>query len=138
MRDIGHRIRRYRLSRYAPPSDLVRHRVPWFWLVAAGWIVWAGFLSDHSVYRIWRLQRENARAVAELERVRREIQGLDEERVDPGARRERAEHLLREDGGMAKPDEIVYQIRGGSADSTALRPTKREPAKLPSDWPVTR
>lgn len=119
MRDIGRRIQRYRLSRYAPPEDPVRRRVPWFWLVAAAWMVWAGVISDHSLYRMWRLRQENHRAAAQLTRVEREIGRLDREIKDPAARREMGERALRETGGMAKPGEIVYKIR--AARDTARR-----------------
>ncbi len=120
MRDIGYRIQRPRLSRLAPLGATLRHRLPWLWIVLAAWIAWAGLLSDHSLYRIWKLQRENARASAELARVEGEIHRLDRVMSDPGARRELGERALREDGGMAKPGEIVYKIRS-SADSTRRR-----------------
>jgi hypothetical protein len=41
MSDIGSRIGRYRLSRYAIPLDPVRRRLRWFWLVVLAWV--AGF-----------------------------------------------------------------------------------------------
>ena len=49
MRDIGRRIQRYRLSRYAPPRGPVRRRLKWLWLLGAGWLTWIGVVSDHSL-----------------------------------------------------------------------------------------
>lgn len=119
MRDIGVRIQRYRLSRYASPRDPVRRRMRWMVLLAAIWLAWTGFLSEHSVYRIWRLDRENAASARELERARGEIQRLDAEITDPEAARLRAERWLRENGGMAGRGEIVYRIQSARGDSAA-------------------
>jgi cell division protein FtsB len=117
MRDIGQRIQRYRLSRYAPPRDPVRRRLRLVWVIAAIWVVWVGFLSDHSFYRLWRLERQNSQARRELERVRHETMLRDAEVNDPEASRLRAEHWLREQGGMAGRGEIVYRIRDARGDS---------------------
>ncbi len=117
MRDIGVRIQKYRLSRYASPQSVFRRRLRWVWIVAAIWLAWAGLLSEHSYYRIWRLDREKAGAARELERVRSEIARLDAELQDPEAGRMRAERWLRERDGMARPKEIVYRIRSGIPDS---------------------
>jgi cell division protein FtsB len=110
MRDISDRIQRYRLSRYAPPQDPVRRRLRWVWLLPGLWLVWVAFVSEHSFLRIWQLSRERARSAAELRRVRAEIERLDLLVHDPLARRELAEHALREQAGMAQPGEIIYRI----------------------------
>lgn len=112
MRDISRRLKRYRLSRYAPPEDRVRRHFRWVWLIAFAWVAWAGFVSDHSLYRIWRLQQEEKQTARQLTEARRERESLEDEQNDPEARREHAERLLREKNGMAKPGEIIYQIRG--------------------------
>ena len=119
MRDIGHRIRRYRLTRFAPPEDKVRRRLRWLWAVGALWLLWAGVLSDHSFYRIWRLGRASVQAERELEQGRSENQRLDAELRDPQAGRERAERLLRERSGMARRGEIIYRVEGAVPDSLA-------------------
>jgi len=119
MRDIGVRIRRYRLGRYAPAGDPLRGRLRWLWVVGALWMVWAGLLSEHSLFRIWRLDRENAAARRDLERLQAEVARLDGELRDPAAGRLRAERWLRERDGMAKPREIVYRIHPRGADTLA-------------------
>ena len=119
MRDIGVRIRRYRLARYAPAGSSIRRRLRVVWLIAAVWLAWAALISEHSFYRTWRLDRENARTRRELERVRAEVERLDAESRDPEAGRLRAERQLREQHGMAKPGEIIYLILPRGADTLA-------------------
>jgi cell division protein FtsB len=111
MRDISARIQRYRLSRYAPPEDRVRRRLRWAWLLAAFWLVWVGFVSEHSFVRLWQLSRERGRTEAELHRLKAEIARLNVKVHDPAAQRDLAEHALREKAGMAQPGEIIYRIR---------------------------
>lgn len=109
MRDIGTRIQRYRLSRYATPMDLLRRRLRWAWVVGGLWLVYVAFLSEHSFLRLWRFREENARNRAELQHTRAEIERLSHEADDPAIRRTRAEHQLREKVQMAKPGEIIYR-----------------------------
>jgi cell division protein FtsB len=111
MRDIGSRIQRYRLSRYAPPEDRVRRGLRWAWLVGALWLLWVGFLSEHNLVRLQRLSRERQRSEERLQRLHGEVAHLDAQQRDPAARRLLAEHALREKSGMARPGEIIYQIR---------------------------
>ena len=117
MRDIGARISRYRLGRYAPPGSPLKRRLRWVWLIAVVWLAWAALISEHSFYRTWRLDRENTRTRRELEHLRAEVQRLDGEVRDPAAERQRAERRLREDQGMAKPGEIIYLIQPRGADT---------------------
>ena len=128
MSDIGRRIQRYRLSRYAAPEDRVRRRLRWAWLVAALWIVWVAFLSDHNFYRLWQLAREDAHARGELARMRDEVAKLDDEAADPAARRRHAEVVARERDGMARPGEYVYRIEEGRSGG-------KTPAKGAADAP---
>jgi cell division protein FtsB len=111
MRDIGVRIQRYRLSRYALPVDRSARRLRWIWLVGAVWLVWVGLLSDHNFYRIWKLSQEERVNRQEIARLARESDRLEHEASDPKLRRKAAEAYLRERAGMARPDEIVYQRR---------------------------
>jgi cell division protein FtsB len=111
MRDIGTRIQRYRLSRYAAPERPLRRGLRWFWLAGALWLAWAGFVSEHNFVRLGRLDRERERSTAELKRIRAEAAALDARLRDPAAQRALAEHALRERAGMARPGEIVYRIR---------------------------
>jgi cell division protein FtsB len=117
MGDIGSRIRRYRLSRYAPPQDSLMRRLRWVWPLLLIWIVYAGFLSDHSLMRIWQLRQEMRHTQRELDTARAEIERLDQEKRDPAARRTLAEKALRERSGWARRGEIVYRIQGDGADS---------------------
>jgi cell division protein FtsB len=112
MRDIGRRIQRYELSRYAAPHARFRRRLRWIWVALGAWLLWAGLFSDHSFYQLWRLQRENARATRDLEALKDKIRTLEAEARDPRARREAAERQLREKNGMARPNEIIYRIEG--------------------------
>jgi cell division protein FtsB len=117
MRDIGRRIQRYRLSRYAGPDDPVGRRLRWAWPLLLLWLAYIGLLSDHSLIRIWQLNRERGRMQTELEAVQREIERLDRQMRDPALRRDLAEQALRERNGWARPGEIIYRIEGESADS---------------------
>lgn len=117
MRDISRRLKRYRLSRYALPDHPVRRHIRWVWVALFAWIAWAGFISDHSMYRIWRLEQESKRTSEALVAASRERERMEEEGQDPEARRLHAERELREKNGMAVPGEIIYQIREVPADS---------------------
>jgi cell division protein FtsB len=117
MRDIGRRIQRYRLSRYAPPLGPVRRRLKWLWLLAAGWLTWIGVVSDHSLLQIWRLSREHRRMERDLDASRLERRKLESELEDRRTQQERAEHVLRTEFGMAGRGEIIYQFRDVPADS---------------------
>ena len=108
MRDIENRITRYRLSRYAPPTDGTRRRLRWFWIVAMGWLLWAGVLSGHSFFRLWRLRQEQVRTTHDVAQVERDIYSLEKEARDPRAQSERNERMLRRIG-MARPGEIIYR-----------------------------
>jgi cell division protein FtsB len=111
MRDIGTRIQRYRLSRYAEPGRPLQRGLRWFWLAGAAWLVWAAFLSEHNFVRLGRLARERERSTAELKRIQAQVAVLDARLRDPAAQRDLTEHALREKAGMARPGEIVYHIR---------------------------
>ena len=116
MRDIGRRIRRYRLSRYRSPQGPFPRPPRWVWIAAALWLAYVTLLSERSLYRIWRMGDENARAQRQLEEVRREIARLDRDARDPQARMREAERALRHEG-FARPGELIYRIDGGDPDS---------------------
>jgi cell division protein FtsB len=109
MRDISHRLARRR-SRFAAPEDPVRRRLRWAWLAVALWLLWIGLFSEHSIWRFARLGRDNSRATSELARTRERVARLEAERSDPQRMRERGEKALRENGGMARKGEIIYQV----------------------------
>ncbi len=108
MRDIGRRIQRYRLTRYAPTRRLSVPR--WAWIALGVWALWAGVVSDHSFYQLWRLERAGARERANLERTRVELQRLEQQTRDPRVRLSEAERHLREEDGWSRPNEIIYRI----------------------------
>jgi len=111
MRDIGIRIQRYRLSRYASPIDRIRRRLRWAWVIGALWLIWVGVVSDHNGYRIWQLSREERLNRQEIARLAAQSDRLEREVSDPRLRRKAAEAYLREQAGMARRDEIIYQRR---------------------------
>ena len=117
MRDVTRRIQRYRLGRYGRQDGPLLRRWPWIWVLFAVWAVWAFALSDHSLWRILRLRAENERSVREVSSVREEIERLEHAAADPRQGRLRAERWLREQGGMAKPGEIIYRIQDGAPDT---------------------
>ena len=121
MSDIDSRLRRYRLSRYAPPSDPLKRGLRLGWLALGLWLVWVALLSDHSLWRIWRLGHDRDRAEKELERTKAEVDRLDAELDNPATQRDLAERALREKTGMARPGEIVYRIREGAKADTSAR-----------------
>jgi cell division protein FtsB len=86
-------------------------------VLAFAWLCYAGFISDHSFYRIWRLEQESERSTTDLVSARGERERKEEENRDPAARRQHAEELLRVKNGMARPGEIIYQIREVPAES---------------------
>lgn len=112
MRDIGRRIQRYRLARYAPNQHLYVPR--WAWVAVVVWALWAGFVSDHSFYQLWRLEQGSAREHANLDRTRLELQRLEQQTHDPRARLSEAERHLREEDGWSRPNEIIYRIDDNS------------------------
>jgi len=112
VRDIGARIQRYRLSRYggAPVAQLRRLR--WIWPLFALWLAYAGLLGDHSWFRIWRLSRESGKIQEELRATHLELERVEHQLRDAGARREMGERTLRERSGFARPGEIIYRVPG--------------------------
>lgn len=118
MRDLARRIQRYRLGRYGRAPRFRLRRWP-LWLAGGAWLAWAAFLSDHSWLRILKLRGETQRSQRQTAAVEQEIERLEREASDPRLRRESAERWLREQGGMARPGEIVYRIQDGAPDTLA-------------------
>jgi cell division protein FtsB len=115
VRDIGARIQRYRLSRYGNLYGRPR-RMAWIWPLLGLWMIYAGLLGEHSWFHIWRLGRESEQLRRELTTTRAELDQLEHQLHDAGARREIGEKVLRERNGFAGPGEIIYRIP--AADST--------------------
>jgi cell division protein FtsB len=117
MRDIMHRLARHP-SAYGPP------RGPWARLRRLGalaiglWLLWAGVLSDHSLVRLWQVERQNARVEREAVEAQAEAERVGRQLRDPDERRDLAEQVLREEHGLARKGEQVYRVDGSTADST--------------------
>ncbi len=90
----------------------------WALLGVAGWLVYTALFSDHSLWRIARLKHELAETDAEVARVQAETRDLETQLNDPKSRAEHAEQVLRQQG-LARPNEIIYRLGKGVADSTA-------------------
>jgi cell division protein FtsB len=97
--------------RYAGPEVRRRRRLRLMGLAAAVWLLWATVLSDHSIYRLWRLGSERGRQQNELTRIRQEVRLREAQLNDSRALRELGEHILRENSGMVGPGEIVYRVQ---------------------------
>jgi len=110
VRDIGQRIRRYRLTRYESPHRPLLRRLRWLLPFLLLWLAYVGLFSEHSLLRLWKLSREEARTRAELASTRQELQRAEARLKDPRARRTEGEHVLRERDGWARPSEIIYRI----------------------------
>src|SRR6266581_8113526 len=111
MRDIGARINRYRLSRYAPPEDRLRRRLRWAWVVFALWAVWVGLLSEHSFLRLWSLGREDAKNRVERQRLSADLERIERDLTDPQRRRLAAEDYLRRNAQMARSEEHTSELQ---------------------------
>lgn len=117
MRDISRRLGRYRLSRYGSSETAFWRRVPWFWPLLGLWAVYAVFVSEHSLWRLWNLGSEARRSEVELAATRAEVERLTRELEDPKQRRDLSERVLRERNGFASPDETIYRFEGEPGDS---------------------
>ena len=108
MRDIGRRIQRYRLSRYAQAE---RRRIPkWVWLALGAWILWAGLASDHSFVQLLRVERLSHHERDRLSETQASLANANELARSPEARKREAEKRLREDEGWSRTDEIIFRI----------------------------
>ncbi len=119
-RDITGRVLSRPLNSPYAPGGGQPSRIHWLWLLPIAWLLWAGFLSDHSLWRISKLRHELASAQSEIRRVHGETARLEARLEDPDERARHAEEVLRAQG-MARPGEIVYRFGGGHADSSARR-----------------
>jgi len=115
-RDItGRVLSRPLQSPYAPSANsLFRKR--WLWGALFLWLLWMSVLSDHSLLNIARMRLQLANTNSEIAKVRSDARHLDEQLTDPGARREHAEAMLRQQG-MLRPGEIQYRLGGAATDS---------------------
>ena len=115
-RDITRRVLgRPMHSPYMPGGGVPSRRL-WWWVGGFLWLAWIALLSDHSLWRIFRLKQELRAANVEIAQIEGATRKLDAQMSDPHARAEQSEEILRKQG-MARPGEIVYRL-GGDADSS--------------------
>jgi len=126
MRDIGIRIQRYKLQRFRDGgvgNDRARLLLT---LGLAGWLIWALFLSDHSVVRLMELNGRKADTEARLGATQARVGKLENDLKssdDP----EVGERVLRDRHNFAKDGEVLY-VMPHVDGSTAPRVDERIPA----------
>jgi cell division protein FtsB len=126
MRDIGIRIQRYKLSRYRPPGAVSERARLFITLGLAAWLIWALFLSDHSVVRLLALNGKKADTEARLKAAQASVAKLETDlrlADDPAV----GERVLRDRHNFAKEGERLY-VMPHVDGSTAPRVDERIPA----------
>lgn len=119
-KDITGRVMRRPLhSPYMPSHDRSTKR-RWLWIGLGAWALWAGVISDQSVWRIAQLKHDLATAKSETQRIQLETQALDARVADPRAKKAHAEAVQRRNG-WAMPGEIIYRFRNGAARDSSKR-----------------
>jgi cell division protein FtsB len=126
MRDIGIQIQRYKLSRYRQPGAVSDRARLLLTLGLAGWLIWALFLSDHSVVRLLSLNGKKADTEAKLAAAQANVTRLENDLKsadDP----EVGERVLRDRHNFAKEGEVLY-VMPHVDGTTAPRVDERIPA----------
>jgi cell division protein FtsB len=132
MRDIGIRIQRYKLSRYRPADLLSERSRLLLTLGLAGWLIWALFVSDHSVVRLMALNAKKAKAEAELAATQAQVAKLEgdlKSANDPDV----GERVLRDRHNFAKDGEVLYVMPGGAGTGGPAVVAPPVPAPAPVD-----
>lgn len=73
-------------------------------------VIWLCFLSEHSLWAIWRLQREKDRLQNEIVNYKKTISEFEESINEVSGDKDAMEHFARERLNMKKPNEDVYLI----------------------------
>jgi len=133
MRDIGIRIQRYKLSRYRPPDSLSERARMFLTLGLAGWLIWALFLSDHSVVRLLALNAKKAQTEAELLATQAQVAKLENDLKSSGDP-EVGVRVLRDRHNFAQPGDRLYVIPGGAGTGgpAVVAPPQPQPAAAPA------
>lgn len=84
-----------------------RHKFGTFIFVV---VIWLGFLSEHSLWAIWRLQNEKERLQNEIINYRNTIDRFEQSINEVSGDREAMEHFAREQLNMKKANEDVFLI----------------------------
>jgi cell division protein FtsB len=116
VQDFVRRIQKRTLSASGRPDHPLRRYARLVWIVLGAWLLWVGFLSEHSLSRLWRMSREEASVARELQAASAEFDRLQRQWKDPERTRFESERALRRQG-WARPDEIIYRIQAGVPDS---------------------
>src|SRR5262245_37467412 len=125
MRDIGARIQRYRLSRYGRVGGATFR---WAWPILFVWLIYATFLGQHSLLRIWLMGNEQRRIEGQLADTRADLNRAEHVLHDKALLKDRGEHVLRERNGFARPGEYIYRIP--AADSLTDGRPPGNPSRL--------
>jgi cell division protein FtsB len=110
MRDIGIRIQRYRLQRYAKPGSTGDRARMVLTFALAGWVIYAVFLSGHSLVRIAALEHKRGTTEKRLTDVQGEVKRAEQDLAqsdDPAV----VERVLRERHNFAHEGEVLYVIQ---------------------------
>jgi cell division protein FtsB len=86
-----------------------------WWLAGAAacaLFVWIGFFDSHSLLRRYRWHQEHDRLTQENERLRNDIQQL-QDQLDRPLSDSLVERIAREEYGMKRPDETIYRLKQG-------------------------
>jgi cell division protein FtsB len=85
----------------------------WRWglaAVLAGLLLWVAFFDSHSLLQRYRWHQEHEALASENEELREAIQDL-QERIDEPLPDSAVERIAREQYGMKRPGEQVYQLK---------------------------
>ncbi len=80
--------------------------------ILAGFLVlWFGFLDNYSIYTRYQLHQEKAELKREIEQLRTETELLETQINQLHTDSFHFERIAREEYGMKKPGEVIYEIR---------------------------
>ena len=114
--DILARLKRHR-SRYATPESGWSRSRRWLWSLLGLWAIYVGVLSEHSLWRLWRVRQQAARTAGTARETQAEADRIDRQIHEPAQRRDLSERVLREEHGLARKGEEIYRLEGESPDS---------------------
>jgi len=99
-----------RLEEDLREEQMIRRRKPYRLLAFLLLLAVLSFWGDRGLIHLYQLHRTKAELQAEIHRLREAVEALNQEaqafKTQPG----RLEEIAREDLGLVKPGEIVYQL----------------------------
>jgi cell division protein FtsB len=112
-------------------QDFFRRNLNWFLLVGLALLILQDIFGTHGVLAMRRSQKQAAEIRAEIEKLNRENQLLEDRvkflKTDPVA----IEHILREERHLARPGEYVFPLPASSAGSADQNPPAQKSPKKP-------